>query len=45
VLAAIRVPLAINVQWRAQSACVVVVIAAAVVLFVRRDRFELGWMR
>jgi len=43
-LAAIHVPLAI-VQWRAQSACVVVVIAAAAVLFVRRDRFELGWMR
>jgi hypothetical protein len=44
VLAVIHVPLAI-VQWRAQSACVVVVIAAAAVLFVRRDRFELGWMR
>jgi hypothetical protein len=43
-LAAIHLPLAI-VQWRAQSACVVVVIAAAAVLFVRRDRFELGWMR
>jgi len=40
-LEAIHVPLAI-VQWRAQSACVVVVIAAAAVLFVRRDRFESG---
>jgi hypothetical protein len=43
-LAATRVPLAI-VQWHSQSACAAVIIACAVVLIVRRDRFELGWMR
>ena len=39
-----HVPLAI-VQRNAQSACAAVIIASAVVLLVRRDRFELGWMR
>jgi hypothetical protein len=39
-----HVPLAI-VQRDAQSACAAVIIASAVVLLVRRDRFELGWMR
>jgi Putative zinc-finger len=43
-LAVTRVPLVI-VQWHAQSACAAVLIAAGVVLFLRRDRFELGWMR
>lgn len=37
-------PLAI-VQWNAQSACAAVLLLSAVVLFLRRDRFELGWMR
>jgi hypothetical protein len=44
VLVSAHVPLAI-VQRNAQSACAAVIIASAVVLFVRRDRFELGWMR
>jgi hypothetical protein len=39
-----HVPLAI-VQRNAQSACAAVIIASAVVLLVRRDRFELGWTR
>jgi hypothetical protein len=43
-LATTDVPLAI-VQWHSQSACAAVLIASAVVLFVRRDRFQLGWMR
>lgn len=43
-LAATDVPLAI-VQWNAQSVCTAVIIASAAVLFLRRDRFELGWMR
>ena len=43
-LAVDHVPLAI-VQQNAQSACAAVIIASAVVLLVRRDRFELGWMR
>jgi hypothetical protein len=33
------------VQWRAQYACAVVVLAAAAVLLVRHDHFELGWNR
>jgi hypothetical protein len=41
-LAVSHVPLAI-VQSHAQSACAAVIIASAVVLFVRRNRFELGW--
>ena len=43
-LAVTHVPLVI-VQARAQSGCAAALIAAAVVLFLRRDRFELGWMR
>jgi hypothetical protein len=43
-LAVTHLPLVI-VQWNAQSACAVVLCACLVVLFARRDRFELGWMR
>jgi hypothetical protein len=43
-LAVAHVPLAI-VQRNAQSTCAAVIIASAVVLLARRDRFELGWMR
>jgi hypothetical protein len=39
-----RVPLAI-VQSHAQSACAAVLIVSAAVLFLRRDRVELGWRR
>ncbi len=44
VVAVTRLPLAL-VQWHAQSACAVVLCACAAVLFLRRDRLELGWMR
>ena len=37
-------PLAV-VQWRAQYVCAAVLCACAVMVFARRDRFELGWMR
>jgi hypothetical protein len=43
-LAATRGPLAV-VQWHAQSACAAVIIASAVLVVLRRDRFEWGWMR
>ena len=43
-LAASSLPLAI-VQWRAQYICAAVLCACLAVLFVRRDRFELGWMK
>ena len=43
-LAVTHVPLAV-VQWHAQFACAAVLCASAVVLLVRRDRFDLGWMR
>ena len=43
-LAVDRVPLLI-VQRNAQFACAVVLCACAVVLLVRHDRFEWGWMR
>ena len=43
-LAADHVPLLI-VQRNAQFACAAVLCASAVVLLVRHDRFELGWMR
>jgi hypothetical protein len=33
------------VQWHVQAVCSVVVIAAMAVLWLRRDRFELGWTR
>jgi putative zinc finger protein len=39
-----HVPLAV-VQRDAQSACATVIIASALVLLIRRDRFELGWTR
>ncbi len=39
-----HIPLAI-VQRNAQSACAAVIIASAMILLVRRDRFEWGWMR
>jgi hypothetical protein len=41
-LAATRGPLAV-VQWHAQSACAAVIIASAVLVVLRRDRFEWGW--
>jgi hypothetical protein len=43
-LGATHVPLLI-VQGNAQLACAAVLCASAVALFVRRDRFEWGWMR
>jgi hypothetical protein len=43
-LAGSSLPLAI-VQWRAQYVCAAVLCGCAAVLFLRRDRFELGWMR
>lgn len=43
-LAVTRVPLAV-VQWHAQSACAAVLLVSAVVLLVRRDRFEWGWRK
>jgi len=43
-LAANHVPLRI-VQPSAQLACAAVLLASAVVLYLRHDRFELGWMR
>jgi len=43
-LASADVPLLI-VAPQAQFACAVVLCACAVVLYLRRDRFELGWMR
>jgi hypothetical protein len=43
-LAVTNLPLVI-VGRNAQSACAAVLCACAVVLFARRDRFELGWMR
>ena len=43
-LAGIHVPLLI-LQQNAQLACVSVLCASAVVLVLRRDRVELGWMR
>jgi hypothetical protein len=43
-LAARSLPLAV-VQWDAQYACAAVLCVCAVVLFARRDRFELGWMK
>jgi Putative zinc-finger len=43
-LAATHLPLAV-VQWHAQYACAVVLLVAAAVLLVRRDRFEFGWNR
>jgi hypothetical protein len=43
-LAATHVPLVV-VQWRAQSACALVLLTAVAVLFVSHDRFEFGWKR
>jgi hypothetical protein len=43
-LAVSSFPLAI-VEWRAQYVCAAVLCSCAVVLFLRRDRFELGWTR
>jgi hypothetical protein len=40
-----RHPALIAVQWPGQAVCALVLAAATAVLFVRRDRFELGWMR
>ena len=43
-LAVTHLPLAL-VQWHAQSACAAVLCVCIVVLILRRDRLELGWMR
>jgi hypothetical protein len=43
-LAAAHGPLVI-VQWNAQFACAAVLCASAVLLFLRRDRFDWGWTR
>jgi hypothetical protein len=43
-LALVHVPLLI-VAPDAQIACTAVLCACAVLLYLRRDRFELGWMR
>jgi hypothetical protein len=43
-LAVTRLPLAL-VQWHAQSAFAAVLCVCIVVLVLRRDRLELGWMR
>ena len=40
-----RHPPLIAVQWPAQAVCALVLAAATAVLFLRRDRFELGWLR
>lgn len=37
-----HLPLAV-LQWNAQIACAVAIIASAAVLFLRHDRFDLGW--
>ena len=42
---ALRHPPLVAVQWPAQAVCTLVLAAATTVLFLRRDRFELGWMR
>jgi hypothetical protein len=44
VLAVTQLPLAL-VQWHAQSAFAAVLCVCIVVLVLRRDRLELGWMR
>jgi len=41
----LRHPALTAVQWPAQAAWAVVLAAAIAVLFLRRDRFELGWLR
>jgi Putative zinc-finger len=33
------------IEWHGQAVWAVVLVSAAVVAFVRRDRFEMGWMR
>jgi hypothetical protein len=43
-LAGTHPPLVV-LQWHAQYACSVVLLAAAALLFVRHDRFEFGWHR
>jgi hypothetical protein len=43
-LAATHIPLTI-VQPKAQVACAFVLCASAVLLYLRHDRFERGWMR
>ena len=40
-----RHPPLVAVQWPAQAVCALVLTAATAVLFLRRDRFELGWLR
>ena len=43
-LAGARLPLLI-VQWHGQAVCAAVLLAAAAVVCLRHDRFELGWTR
>lgn len=43
-LAGDHLPLLV-VQWHGQAACAAVLLAAAAVVYLRHDRFELGWMR
>jgi hypothetical protein len=45
ILLAVPDPVLVVVQWHGQAVCAGVVIAAIAVLWVRRDRFELGWTR
>lgn len=42
---AVANPVMAMVQWHAQAACTVVLLAAVTVLWLRRDRFEMGWAR
>jgi hypothetical protein len=41
----LRHPPLVAVQWPAQAACALVLAAASAAVFLRRDRFELGWLR
>jgi hypothetical protein len=38
-------PAVVVVQWHGQTVCAVVLAAATAVVWLRRDRFELGWSR
>jgi Putative zinc-finger len=41
----LRQPPLVAVQWPAQGVCALVLAAATAAVFLRRDRFELGWLR
>ena len=45
VLLAAANPALVVVQWHGQTVCAVVLAAAIAVVWLRRDRFELGWTR